>query len=134
MIQPEQFSVRRARSNSTLSIPRYNVWFLLLLCKMVGFNLWAYFKAVLQLYLLNSMNILLLGSYPRFSSSLIKLNLQRAKLTIPFLHHIHPIPSPHTGWTNWPINKFHVGNLNWRKFFPFNMSTHILHSFQRLNG
>ena len=25
-----------------------------------------------------------------------------------------------TGWTNWPIIDVHVGNLNWRLFFPCN--------------
>ena len=26
---------------------------------------------------------------------------------------IYPIPSPPTGWTNWPINVVHISNLYW---------------------
>ena len=33
------------------------------------------------------------------------------------------IHSPLTGWKNWPINEFRVGNLNWRHFFPW----HYIH-------
>ena len=28
------------------------------------------------------------------------------------------IHSPPTGWKNWPINKYHISNLNWRQSFP----------------
>ena len=60
------------------------------------------------------MDILLLGCYTRFSCSLIKKHPQRAKIPI---HPFIPTP-PLIGWTNWPINEFHVRNLNWRQFSP----------------
>ena len=54
------------------------------------------------------MDILLLGTYARFSCSLIKWE----KITIPIF--------PPNGWTTWPINEFNVSKLNWRQFFSCN--------------
>ena len=54
------------------------------------------------------MDIFLIGSYTRFSCSLIKWKTQRAKITIPPFHPLYPIPSPPTGWTNEPINEFRL--------------------------
>ena len=34
---------------------------------------------------------------------------------------------PPTGWTNFLINKVHVSNLNFNKFFPVNISTYIFY-------
>ena len=70
-----------------------------------------------QALLFISMDILLLGSYTRFSCSIIKWNTHQAKTTIPSFQ-LHPIPSSPTGLTHWPINKFHVRKLNRRQCFP----------------
>ena len=35
---------------------------------------------------------------------------QLAKMTI--------LPSPPTGWRNWPLNEVHISHLNWRQIFP----------------
>ena len=64
------------------------------------------------------MDILLLGSYTRFSCFLIKRNMLRAKITILRFYTLYHIPSPPTGWTNWPINGLDVSNLNWQQFSP----------------
>ena len=64
------------------------------------------------------MDILLLGYYTRFSYSLLKWNLQRAKIMITPFHTFYHILSPPTGCTNWPLNKFRVSKLNWRQYFP----------------
>ena len=66
------------------------------------------------------MDILLLDVAPvtRFTWSLKKWNSQQAKRTIRSIHPLYPIPSPYTGWMNWPINKFYNMNINWRQFFP----------------
>ena len=74
-----------------------------------------------------SMDLLLLGSYTRISCTLIKWNLQLAKITIPPIRPIYPISSPSTKGTNWPINNVHVSNLNWLNFSPVIISTCILH-------
>ena len=63
-------------------------------------------------------DILLLGCYNKFSCFLIKLYSHLAKLAIPQIHPLYPIPSPLTGWTNWPINDKVKSNLNLRQFFP----------------
>ena len=47
-----------------------------------------------------------------------KWHLNLAKITIPPIHLLYPIPSPLTGLTKWSINGFHVSNLNGRQFFP----------------
>ena len=60
----------------------------------------------------------LLWCYTRISCSLIQWNSERAKITIPLTQLLYPIPSPSTGWVNWPFNVFHVNNLNWQSFFP----------------
>ena len=52
------------------------------------------------------------------SCSLIKSNLQRAKITIRPFHHIYSILYPPARWTNWPMNEYHVSKLNWRQFSP----------------
>ena len=44
---------------------------------------------------------------PGHSCSLIKWNLQRTKITLPSIKPLYPLPS------FWPINQFHVSNLNW---------------------
>ena len=49
-------------------------------------------------------DILLLGCCTRFPCTLIKSCSQLAKITLPS----NPLPSPPTGWTNWPINEVHV--------------------------
>ena len=53
-----------------------------------------------------------------FKYSLIKWYSQLAKITIPNIHFLYPIPSPQTGWTNWSINEVHISNPLWRKIFP----------------
>ena len=63
----------------------------------------------------------MLGFYTRLSRFLIKRNTQRAN---PFT----PIPSPTTGWTNWPINEIHISKLNWRQFFPCH-NIHLYYTF-----
>ena len=72
-----------------------------------------------------TMDILLLRSYTRFSCSLIKWNLQWAKVTN-FSH--NPIPSPPNGWTKWP----YLSNPNRPQFFLWNISTYILHPLSEL--
>ena len=64
-------------------------------------------------------DIFLLGCCTRFPCSLIKCCSRLAKIT-PFT-----LLSPLTGWMNWPINKFHVSNLNWPQIFT-------CHHIQRL--
>ena len=62
-----------------------------------------------------TIDILLLGLYTRFSCSLIKWNLLRAKKN-DFL--FQPVtPYPPTGWVYWPKNEFNISKLNWRQFF-----------------
>ena len=46
-----------------------------------------------------------------------------SKIKIPLIHPLYLNP---TGWTNWPINEFHVCNLNWQSF-PCHTSTYILY-------
>ena len=58
---------------------------------------------------------IILGSYIRFSCSIIKWNLKRAKITIPLSIRL----------TNWPINHKGNSNLNWQQFFP----CHNIHVF-----
>ena len=65
---------------------------------------------------LSLLDMFLLRSYTRFSCSLIKWNLQRAKITIPPLNTFYTNPLPPTRRTKWPINEFHVSQLNWRQF------------------
>ena len=60
-----------------------------------------------------TMDMLLLGSYTKFSSSLIKWKTQKAKKTIPPSNPLYLVPSPPTGLKNWPLNEFHVSKLNW---------------------
>ena len=43
------------------------------------------------------------------------------------IHPLYPTLSLPTGWRNWPINKLHVSNLNWRKFF----SCYNIHAYSR---
>ena len=50
------------------------------------------------------MDLILLGSYIHLLCIHIKWNFH------PPLYHI---PSPPTGWRNWPINDAHVTHLNW---------------------
>ena len=45
--------------------------------------------------------------------------LQLAKATIPPIH-----PSPPTGWTNWPINEYHISNK-----LTTNFTQSIIHEF-----
>ena len=59
-------------------------------------------------------HILLPGCCNRFSCTQIKWCSQLAKVTIPLIHPLYPIPSPTTGCTNWPIYKIHISKLNWR--------------------
>ena len=56
------------------------------------------------------MSLLLVASYTRLS-----WNLLLANITTP-LELLYPILFPITGWTNWPINEFHISKLNWRQF------------------
>ena len=37
---------------------------------------------------------------------------------IPHIQPLIPILFPLTEWMNWPINKFHVRNQNWRQILP----------------
>ena len=62
-------------------------------------------------------DILILGSYTRFSE---------LKITIPPFHPLYPIPSPSTGWMNWPINQLASIDEN---FSPVIISTYIVHPF-----
>ena len=64
-------------------------------------------------------DILLLGSYTRFSCSQIKWNTQRAKKKTPLFNPLYPISSSRTGWTNWPINELDenmLARLNYDNF------------------
>ena len=65
-----------------------------------------------------SIDILLLRCCTRFSSTLLNIYSQLAKITIHFIHLLYPIPSPTTGSTNWPINEIHISNLNQRQISP----------------
>ena len=76
------------------------------------------------------MDISLLGSYTRFSCSLIKWNMQRAKITIPHLNPLYLIPFLPFGWTKLLINEINVFNLNWRQFLHFIISTYFLHPLE----
>ena len=59
----------------------------------------------------------------------ISMYSQLAKMTIPSIHPLYPIPSPSTGWTNWPINKVHIIKLNWRQIWS---CQYILYPFMHL--
>ena len=50
----------------------------------------------------------------------LKVYSQMAKITMLSSYPCYPIPSPPTGWTNWPINEVHICKLNWRHIFPVN--------------
>ena len=74
------------------------------------------------------MDILLLGSYIRFSCSLIKWTTQRAIITIPPF-----TPSPLTGLTNWPINDRGEKQPEFNtSYFLVIISTYILHLLLKL--
>ena len=64
-----------------------------------------------------TIDILLLGCCTRFSCPLMKYNSQLAKLMMSSINSFYPIPSPPNGWTNWPINEFHISKLNRRQIF-----------------
>ena len=69
------------------------------------------------------MDILLLGCCTRFSCTLKKWYSQLAKITIPSIHPLYPIPSPPNGWTNkW--GPYYQSKLH--KFFPLNISTYSI--------
>ena len=85
--------------------------------------------SVCMCYLLKRiMDILLLGSYTKFSCSFIKWYKQRAKITILPFHVLYPIAYPPTEWTNWPINDRGNSNLNWRQFSPCH-NIHVYSTF-----
>ena len=68
------------------------------------------------------MDSLSFGSWTRLSYSLIKWNMWLLKKNNLY-HHLCPL----TGWTNWSMNNVHIGNLNWRHFYPVIISTYILY-------
>ena len=63
-------------------------------------------------------DILILGCCTRFSCSLIKLYSYLAKITLPSIHPLYPVPYLPIRWTNWPINEVSISSLNWRQIFP----------------
>ena len=63
------------------------------------------------------MDILLLGSYTRYSCFLMKLNLQRSKLSILLLPSTFPDPIPSYWVRELTFNEIHDSKLNWRHFF-----------------
>ena len=62
-------------------------------------------------------------------SNKIKRNTQRAKITIPRFRTLYPIPFPHIGWKNWPINHRRNSNRSWRQFSSVK---YILHIYYRI--
>ena len=92
-----------------------------------------WFYVIVITYYCNNMrlDILLLGvgCFTRFSCTLIKYYSQLAKISISPIHTLYSNLSPHTRWTNWPINHVHVSNKIWRQIFPCHISTCILYPF-----
>ena len=87
-----------------------------------GFKLFKYW----DLYII-------IGCFTRFTHNLIKWYSLHAKTTISPHLPLLPYPLPfYTVWTIWPINEFHVSNLNWWQCFTYhNIFIRIFYIYMR---